>query len=115
MEYGLVPKLDQFNFNSQQQIQTVTSATASEQLKSKIEPKEVLKKEYLEAEDSAEVENTSKKIESYQEVVLSNQNFGFNDSSKDFFIKVTRGDAVNQYPTDDMMKLKAYLMDINTA
>lgn len=117
MEYGLIPKLDQFNFNSQQHIQTVTASQASQQLKTKEEPQEVIVKEFLKIEDPSELneieKSPSKNIEKYQEVVLSNQNFGFNDSSRDFFIKVTRGDAINQYPTDDMMKLKAYLMNIN--
>lgn len=117
MEYGLFPKLDQFNFNSQQHIQTVTASQASQELKTKDEPQEVIVKEFLNVEDSKDLkdvkETPSKNIENYQEVVLSNQNFGFNDSSSDFFIKVTRGDAINQYPTDDMMKLKAYLMNIN--
>ena len=46
----------------------------------------------------------------FTEVKLSNADFGFNDGTKDFFIKVSRGTFVDsKYPTDEMMRLKAYL------
>ena len=62
----------------------------------------------------------TKKIESQVqdntfEVVLSNTNFGYNDKSKDFYVKVQRGDTENQYPTEQMMKMKAYMMSLDTA
>eukprot|EP00792_Barthelona_sp_PAP020_P013530 TRINITY_DN8861_c0_g1_i1.p1 TRINITY_DN8861_c0_g1~~TRINITY_DN8861_c0_g1_i1.p1 ORF type:complete len:100 (+),score=21.00 TRINITY_DN8861_c0_g1_i1:131-430(+) len=44
----------------------------------------------------------------YQEVVLTNLSFGFNNSSGDFYVKAIRGEIENQYPTDEMMRLKAY-------
>jgi len=44
------------------------------------------------------------------EVILDNVKFGYNKSSKDFFVKVTRGDAEYKYPTEDMMKVKAYIL-----
>ena len=50
----------------------------------------------------------------FTEVKLYNSDFGFNDSSKDFFIKVDRGTFVeNKYPTDELMRLKAYLNNLN--
>lgn len=46
----------------------------------------------------------------FTEVKLSNEDFGFNDGTKDFFVKVSRGTFVDsKYPTDDMLRLKAYL------
>ena len=44
------------------------------------------------------------------EVILDNVRFGYNKNSKDFFVKVTIGDAEYKYPTEDMMKVKAYIL-----
>ena len=44
------------------------------------------------------------------EVILDNVRFGYNKSSRDFFVKVTRGEAEYKYPTEDMMKVKAYIL-----
>ncbi len=44
------------------------------------------------------------------EVILENVRFGYNKNSKDFFVKVTRGEAEYKYPTEDMMKVKAYIL-----
>ena len=44
------------------------------------------------------------------EIILDNVKFGYNKSSKDFFVKVTRGDAEYKYPTEDIMKVKAYIL-----
>ena len=47
---------------------------------------------------------------SKNEVILDNVKFGYNKDSKDFFVKVTRGEAEYKYPTEDMMKVKAYIL-----
>lgn len=44
------------------------------------------------------------------EVILDNVRFGYNLSSEDFFVKVTRGDSEYKYPTDEMMRIKAQMM-----
>ncbi|MCG3679503.1 flagellin [Aliarcobacter butzleri] len=44
------------------------------------------------------------------EVIIDNVQFGYNKESKDFFVKVTRGEAEYKYPTEDMMKVKAFLL-----
>jgi len=110
MEYGLIPKIDQAAQNNQLAIQQVQPLNKIAKVKEGFEPKEVSK---IELQDSKEVNQTSNVKSSqqtaYQEVVLTNLNFGFNDKSNDFFVKAVRGEAENQYPTDDMMRLKAYL------
>lgn len=112
MEFGLTSKLEQFNFNSQKHIQTVNKSHEFQPLKDQKETQEVLKKEYLDTNKSSTVnQSPSKNMENYTEVVLTNLNFGFNDTSKDFFVKAIRGSAENQYPTDDMMRLKAFLIN----
>lgn len=45
------------------------------------------------------------------EIILDNVRFGFNKKSQDFFVKVVRGDIEYKYPSDQMMKLKAYLLE----
>ncbi|WP_404318586.1 flagellin [Malaciobacter canalis] len=45
------------------------------------------------------------------EVILDNVRFGYNKSSQDFFVKVRRGDAEYKYPTEDMMRVKAQLLN----
>ena len=52
-----------------------------------------------------------KEMSNKNEVMLDNIMFGYNRESKDFFVKVTRGDIERKFPTEDMMKLKAYLLE----
>ena len=44
------------------------------------------------------------------EVILDNVRFGYNKDSRDFFVKITRGEAEYKYPTEDTMKVKAYVL-----
>lgn len=52
----------------------------------------------------------SENIADKNEIILDNVKFGYNKSSKDFFVKITRGDAEFKYPTEDIMKVKAYIL-----
>ena len=117
MEYGLMPKIDQFSDNKALEIQKVQSSTKSSETKSKDELQQIqeaaITKE-KEVSQTKKVENDTSSSNKY-EVVLSNINFGFNDSSKDFYVKVERGNAENQYPTEEMMRVKAYLMNQDSA
>ena len=117
MEYGLMPKIDQFSDNKALEIQKVQSSTKSSETKSKDELQQIqeaaITKE-KEVSQTKKVENDTSSSNKY-EVVLSNTNFGFNDASKDFYVKVERGNAENQYPTEDMMKIKAYLLNQDSA
>ena len=114
MEYGLIPKLDQFVDNKALQVQQIQASQKITKTDEKTQLQEVQKEEFLKTNKSSEVQKTSSEATKIQhEVTLTNMNFGYNDSSKDFYIRTTRGNIENQYPTEDMMKLKAYL--INTA
>lgn len=46
------------------------------------------------------------------EAILSEQSFGYNIKTNDFYIKVKRGDSISQYPTDEMMRLKEYIISM---
>ncbi|PUE64014.1 flagellin [Arcobacter caeni] len=52
----------------------------------------------------------SENIADKNEIILDNVKFGYNKSSKDFFVKITRGEAEYKYPTEDIMKVKAYIL-----
>eukprot|EP00767_Chilomastix_cuspidata_P008273 gnl/Chilomastix_cuspidata/9436.p1 GENE.gnl/Chilomastix_cuspidata/9436~~gnl/Chilomastix_cuspidata/9436.p1 ORF type:complete len:106 (+),score=2.29 gnl/Chilomastix_cuspidata/9436:30-320(+) len=56
------------------------------------------------------VQGNTQEIEK-NEVILDNVKFGYNKNSRDFFVKVTRGDAEYKYPTEDMMKIKAHMLE----
>ncbi|WP_121626504.1 hypothetical protein [Poseidonibacter antarcticus] len=111
MEYNLMSNLDQFSDNRVLQKQQIQSIDTSSKINEDYKLKEVQKEEFLNTQAVSNTEITmNKSTKQYHEVVLTNTNFGFNDSSKDFFVKATRGTAENQYPTEDMMRLKSYLM-----
>lgn len=113
MEFGLIPQLDEFNFNSQQETQIVNASKESREVLEQPDIKEVIKQEQQEKLEEASLKKGQETNTAYSEFVLTNLNFGFNNESKDFFVKVVRGEIENQYPTDDMMRLKAYLMEHN--
>lgn len=116
MEYGLIAQIDQFADNRTLEIQKIQQTNET----SKIGQKDQLKQIQQEAIESQKEVSESKKVETNvssnkYEVVLTNMNFGFNDSSKDFYVKAIRGNVENQYPTEDMMRLKSYLLNLNSA
>lgn len=115
MEYGLIPKIDQYSDNKALEMQKIQSSNSSSEIKDKDQLKQIQQEAIIkakEASDVKEVKNEVKAPKEKYEVTLSNTNFGFNDTSKDFYVKVTRGSAENQYPTEDMMRLKAYMLSL---
>ena len=67
--------------------------------KTKIDPEE----KYKNAQSKSEVADN--------EVMLDNVKFGYNSETKDFFVRITKGDIEYKYPTEDMMNLKKSLME----
>ena len=116
MEYGLIPKLDQFVDNKSLEVQQIQASQKIAKTDEKTQLQEVQKEEFLKTDKSSEVQKTTSEVTKIQhEVTLTNMNFGYNDSSKDFYIRTTRGNIENQYPTEDMMRLKSYLMSMAEA
>lgn len=95
MEIGRIAEIDNSKINNLEKIQKVNNVDE----KNKV----IQEDEYKKALGSTD--NTEK-----NEIILDNVRFGYNKSSKDFFVKVTRGDAEYKYPTEDMMKVKAYIL-----
>ena len=118
MEVGMMPKIDQFSDNKALEIQKVQSSTKSSEIttQDKLEQitQEAISKQ-KEVSQANKVETSKVATPTKFEVVLANTNFGFNDSSKDFYVKVERGSAENQYPTEEMMRVKAYMLSLDSA
>ena len=117
MEYGMIPKIDQFTDNKALEIQKVQSSVKSSQITTEDAIQQVQQEAISKEKDVADAKKvqTSTANSNKFEVVLSNMNFGYNNSSKDFYVKVERGSAENQYPTQDMMRVKAYLLSLDSA
>ncbi len=68
-------------------------------------------KDSKESKESEAINSITKpRINNHYEMIISNLNFGFNNETKDFYIKVSRGNITNQYPTEDMMKIKKFML-----
>lgn len=116
MEYGLIAKVDQFSDNRSLEIQKVQKSSETSKITQNDELKQI-KQENIDSEKQvSEMKKTELAKTPLQfEFTLTNTNFGFNDSSKDFYVKATRGNVENQYPTESMMRLKSYLISLNDA
>ena len=45
------------------------------------------------------------------EVILDNVKFGFDNESKEFFVRITKNGNDYQFPTDQIMRMKAHLQE----
>lgn len=95
MELGRIAEIDNAKINTVEKAQRISNLDE----KNKVIQDDEYKKN-LSPDDFSEK----------NEVILDNIKFGYNKNSKDFFVKVTRGDSEYKYPTEDMMKVKAYLL-----
>ena len=117
MEYGLISNIGQYADNKKIQIQQIQPSNEIAKLANGDESKEVSNNSLLDEVNESSNVNASKtkkvsaqEISEYQEVVLTNLNFGYNSSSQDFYVKAVRGENESQFPTDDMMRIKAYFI-----
>jgi len=95
MQLGRLEVMDQAQVDYVSKISKIQEADQ----KAKIDPED-------------EYKNANKKVEvADNEVILDNVKFGYNSSTNDFFVRIKKGDAEFQYPTEDMMKLKQNLME----
>jgi uncharacterized FlaG/YvyC family protein len=117
MEYGMIPKIDQFTDNKALEIQKVQPSAKSSEISTGDAVQQVQQEAISKGKEVADTKKveTGSTASSKYEVVLSNTNFGFNESSKDFYVKVERGSTENQYPTQDMMRVKAYMLSLDSA
>ena len=95
MEIGRVADIDNAQVNNIEKVQKINNVDDKNKVIQDDEYKKTL---------------GSEQIIEKNEVMLDNVKFGYNKSSKDFFIKITRAEAEYKYPTEDMMKVKAFIM-----
>lgn len=118
MEVGNIPKFEQFSNFSSKKVEKISSTDPSFLLKNGSES--------IDTTQSVAVVERNKNIAThlkpsehfgkFTEVNLYNMNFGFNESSHDFFIRVSRGAFVDsKYPTDEMIRMKIYLNSLNNS
>lgn len=96
MEIGRVAEIDNAKVNNLQKLEKVSNVD---------EKNKVIQDDQYKKSLGTQAPNNA------NEVLLDNVTFGYNKNSKDFFVKVTRGESVYKYPTEDMMKVKALLLE----
>ena len=111
MEYGMVSKLSQFTDNMALEVQKVQTSSQSAEIKNR-QNLESIQEKSKESSNVSQVQNEKSATSQKYEVLLTNTNFGYNVNSRDFFVKVERGKVENQYPTEQMMKIKAYIQNL---
>ena len=116
MEYGMLPKIDQFSDNKALEVQKVQPSNKSSEITTQEAIQQVQQEAISKEKELTEVKKVGANSSSSNkyEVVLSNTNFGYNSSSKDFYVKVERGTVENQYPTEEMMRVKAYMLSLDS-
>lgn len=95
MELGRIANIDQSKANNIEKVEKVSEVDAQDRVIQDDQYKKTLGKE---------------QVIDKNEVILDNVRFGYNKNSKDFFVKITRGEAEYKYPTEDMMKMKAFIL-----
>ena len=84
MEIGRVTDIDNAKLNNIEKVQKINNVDDKNKVIQDDEYKKTLGSEQVLAKN---------------EVMLDNVKFGYNKSSKDFFIKITRAEAEYKYPT----------------
>ncbi|MFW0693046.1 hypothetical protein ACN091_02110 [Aliarcobacter butzleri] len=106
----MVSKLSQFTDNKALEVQKVQTSSQSAEIKNR-QNLESIQEKSKESSNVSQVQNQKLATSQKYEVLLTNTNFGYNVNSRDFFVKVERGKVENQYPTEQMMKMKAYIQN----
>ncbi|MCT7600759.1 hypothetical protein [Aliarcobacter butzleri] len=106
----MVSKLSQFTDNTALEVQKVQTSSQSAEIKNR-QNLESIQEKSKESSNVSQVQNEKSATSQKYEVLLTNTNFGYNVNSRDFFVKVERGKVENQYPTEQMMKMKVYIQN----
>ena len=112
---GIFPNFEQVSKPNLDKVQKLTQSDSAFLLKEGAEARSISKVADKVQEKHIKSIKPTAEASKFTEVKLYNSDFGFNDTSKDFFIKVDRGAFVaNKYPTDEIMRLKSYLNKIDS-
>jgi uncharacterized FlaG/YvyC family protein len=97
MQVGRLEEIDQSKLNHIEKISKVEVAEA----KHKVVPDEKYKN--IREQDNKIAKN---------EVILDNVKFGFDTETKEFFVKISHNGLEQQFPTEQIMKLKAHFKEV---
>jgi uncharacterized FlaG/YvyC family protein len=113
MEVGNIPRFEQFENVIPKNVEPIQKIKETQLLNAEVKNRNIDHPELIKELAATKKAERKEQVEAQNvEFVISNVNFGYNPESKDFYVKVNRGDYMTQYPTDEMMKLKAYLMHL---
>src|SRR5574344_54267 len=118
MEVGMIPRIDQYKENKNIEMQQVRSTADSASINNKKDLEQVQQEAISKGKKNEAVEQIKvdpSKVAAKYESLISNIDFGYNKESRDFYVKVERGNIENQYPTEEMMRVKAYVISMQEA
>lgn len=116
MEHGLISVITQYTDNNITKTREVNSLSKIAPLDENTKLNQLEKDDLRGIDAKSKIEKTvENSTKAFYETVLTNMSFGYNEDSKDFYVRTTRGNIENQFPTQDMMKLKAYILSLNEA
>ena len=118
MEVGMITRIDQYKENKNIEMQQVRSTADSASINNKKELEQVQQEAISKGKKNEAVEQIKvdpSKVAAKYESLISNIDFGYNKESRDFYVKVERGNIENQYPTEEMMRVKAYVISMQEA
>ena len=118
MEVGMIPRIDQYKENKNIEMQQVRSTADSASINNKKDLEQVQQEAISKGKKNEAVEQIKvdpSKVAAKYESLISNIDFGYNKESRDFYVKVERGNIENQYPTEGMMRVKAYVISMQEA
>lgn len=58
-----------------------------------------------------EYKDLKKDLNDYNEVVLDNRKFGYDEEAETLYVKIQKGNDEISYPSEEMLKLKAYMLN----
>ncbi len=115
MQLGHIAVIEHYQDNLDSKVHQVKEVDTQNDLSINQNHKNVVEGEEKTPESKA-LSNISKEklaqLKEYKQSPVANVSFGYNTASEDFFVRVLRGKVKNQYPTDDMMRAKAYLISL---
>ncbi|MFA7084390.1 MAG: hypothetical protein WC141_07635 [Arcobacteraceae bacterium] len=113
MEVGNIPRFEQFENIVPKHIEEIKKIQKLELMDEEVKNRNIDNPEMIkELSSIRKIKSKEQSAPKTVEYNISNVNFGYNAETKDFYVKVNRSDYMAQYPTDEMMKLKAYLMHL---
>lgn len=118
MEVGMIPRIDQYKENKNIEMQQVRSTADSASINNKKDLEQVQQEAISKGKKNEAIEQIKvdpSKVAAKYESLISNIDFGYNKESRDFYVKVERGNIENQYPTEEMMRVKAYVISMQEA